>query len=72
MPPKGAGEGANRQFKLLWFYSNKYGIKLTFNLASIKHKYARLTYRHQQLMVSKTSNSTIARYITSSTKAITK
>jgi hypothetical protein len=63
----------NRRFKILYGLGlNKCGIKLAFNLSSTKPKQARLTYVHQQLMLNKISKYVIARYITSSSMAITK
>jgi hypothetical protein len=50
---------------------SKCRIKVAFNLSTTKPKYVRLDYMHQQLMIRKTSNKVIPRYITSSTMAIT-
>ena len=51
---------------------NKCGINLAVNLPSIKPKTTRLTYLHQQLMLSKIRNYVIARYMTKNNMAITK
>ena len=51
---------------------NKCGINLAVNLSNTKPKTTRLTYVHQQLMLSKISNYVIARYMTKNNMAITK
>ena len=51
---------------------NKCGIYIAVNLSNTKPTTTRLTYVHQQLILSKINNYVIARYITRNTTAITK
>ena len=51
---------------------NKCGINIVVNLSNTKPTTTRLTYVHQQLMLSKISNYVIARYMTKNNMAITK
>ena len=65
-------EGVNRRFKIITVGLNKCGINLAVNLSSTKPTTTRLTYVHQQLMLSKISNYVIAIYMTKNNMAITK
>ena len=47
-------------------------INLAVNLSNIKPKTTRLTYVHQQLILSKINNYVIARYMTRNNMAITR
>jgi hypothetical protein len=65
-------EGVNRWFKTSTNMAQQIQNKTRVQLVNYKNYITRFTYVHQKLMISKTRNYMIARYITSSMKAIRK